>query len=40
MDADKSDVTALAQAIAERDALIRQDLKDFIQGKRVRVDTV
>ena len=38
MGADTSDVTQIKQAIAHRDALIRQDLKDFIQGKCVRVD--
>lgn len=38
MEADTSDVTQIKQAIAHRDTLIRQDLKDFIQGKRVRVD--
>ncbi len=38
LDANGADVNTLAQAMTERDKLIRKELGEFVTGKRVRVD--
>ncbi len=38
LDGDTTEVTTLAEAISERDRLIRKELEEFISGTRIRVD--
>jgi predicted Rdx family selenoprotein len=38
LDGDGAEVNALAQAIGERDKLIRRELGEFVSGKKVRAD--